>query len=144
MDGSVRSVKRRFSSRERVALYLAADGKCEGCGVELGEGWHADHVHPYSKGGPTDVVNGAALCPQCNMRKGNKMERDMNQDPRSRWQKDAITKFLNCDHDFLVTATPGAGKTKMALQSAKRLLDDRSEANHLTLPQSQGEFALIR
>lgn len=46
-------------------------------------------------------------------------------DPRDKWQKDAITKFLNCDHDFLVTATPGAGKTKMALQSAKRLLDDR-------------------
>ncbi|MDG4792090.1 hypothetical protein O7626_40450 [Micromonospora sp. WMMD1102] len=35
--------RRRFNDTERAALYLAADGKCTGCGVVLQPGWHADH-----------------------------------------------------------------------------------------------------
>jgi len=115
---------RRFSGSQRVALWLYADGKCEFCGVELDPGWHADHVQPYSKGGPTDVINGAALCPTCNLKKGNTMEENMNQDPRSLWQADALERFFATGYDFLVTATPGAGKTKMALQGAKKLYED--------------------
>ena len=64
--------KRRFKTTQRVALFIRARGKCEACGVELGPGWHADHELPYSKGGPTDVVNGQALCPGCNRKKGAK------------------------------------------------------------------------
>lgn len=57
------SERRAFSDRERAALYIAAGGLCSACGAKLGPGWHADHVHPHSRGGSTDVVNGQALCP---------------------------------------------------------------------------------
>ena len=116
---------RRFSGRQRVALWLYADGKCEACGVELDPSWHADHVHPWSLGGQTDVINGAALCPSCNIKKSNQtnMEAIMNRpDPRERWQNEAVESFVEREDDFLVTATPGAGKTRMALLGAQRLL----------------------
>ena len=63
-------MRRFFNSRERTALYLAADGCCTRCGAELEPGWHADHVDPHSHGGETDVINGQALCPDCNLKKG--------------------------------------------------------------------------
>lgn len=66
-------MRRRFNNSERAALFLAADGKCCECGDELGPGWHADHVTPYSANGPTDLINGQALCPSCNLKKGNRM-----------------------------------------------------------------------
>lgn len=46
-----------------------------------------------------------------------------NADPRSAWQAKAVDEFLSARHDFLVTATPGAGKTKMALKAARELID---------------------
>ena len=110
--------KRRFSASERAALYLAANGKCELCGVELGPGWHGDHVQPWSKGGSTDVVNGQALCPDCNRRKGSKVTELRD------WQKNAINKYRRDDReDFLAVACPGAGKTVFALTVARELLD---------------------
>lgn len=111
-------MRRRFNSRERAALYLAADGQCESCGTKLQPGWHADHVHPFTAGGPTDVINGSALCPACNLRKGDTMN-----DPRDRWQRDAVSAFLVSEYDFLVTACPGAGKTRMALEAARRMME---------------------
>ena len=111
--------RRRFNSAERVALWLAAGGRCQGCGCELQPGWHADHVNPYSKGGPTDVINGAALCPSCNLKKGNT---SMATQQLRAWQKDALDKFLSTERDFLVEATPGAGKTHMALAAAAELI----------------------
>lgn len=47
----------------------------------------------------------------------------MMRDVRDEWQSHAVDKFLEARHDFLVTATPGAGKTKMALKAARELLD---------------------
>jgi CRISPR/Cas system Type II protein with McrA/HNH and RuvC-like nuclease domain len=35
--------------------------------------WHADHVIPYSKGGPTTVENGELVCKDYNLSKSNKM-----------------------------------------------------------------------
>lgn len=110
--------RRRFNNGERSALWVAADGRCESCGVELEPGWHADHITPHSVGGPTDVVNGAALCPSCNLKKGARMA-----DPRDDWQNNAIDTFLASRDDFLVTACPGAGKTRMALRAARVMLD---------------------
>ncbi|MFC5830841.1 HNH endonuclease [Nonomuraea insulae] len=60
-------MSRRFNQSQRAALFLAAEGLCMRCGAELQRGWHGDHVTPYSKGGRTDVVNGEALCPECNL-----------------------------------------------------------------------------
>lgn len=66
-----RSERRRFSLNERRALALMADFECAECGLPLEPGWHADHVNPYSKGGPTSVTNGQALCGPCNLRKSD-------------------------------------------------------------------------
>lgn len=111
---------RRFSGSQRAALYLAADGKCTECGVELGPGWHADHVDPWSLGGTTDVVNGQALCPDCNLRKGASVS------GLRKWQANALQEFAawipQGDDGFLVEATPGAGKTRFAVEVARQLM----------------------
>jgi superfamily II DNA or RNA helicase len=115
--------RRRFNAAERAALYLAADGRCTECGAELEPEWHADHVDPYSRGGPTDVINGQALCPTCNMKKGAHIVELRD------WQRKAIEDFYAAAKtDFLISATPGAGKTKAALSLARRLLDERAIA----------------
>src|SRR5690606_19741506 len=110
--------RRFFNARERAALYLAADGKCMSCGAELEPGWHADHVDAYSRGGVTDVTNGQALCPTCNLMKGNKPVSELRA-----WQAEALEKFLRQTDDYLCVATPGAGKTRFALSAAQRLME---------------------
>lgn len=113
--------RRFFSDTQRAALFLAADGRCTNCGSDLQPGWHADHEKPHSVGGPTDVINGQALCPTCNLQKGSTVS-----GPR-KWQADALREFMlwqpEGDNGFLVEATPGAGKTRLAIQIAARLLD---------------------
>lgn len=109
--------RRRFNGRERTALYVAADGKCARCGTPLESGWHADHETPYSRGGRTDVINGQALCPECNLKKGNRVTQ------LREWQQRAVDKFEALQsRDFLISATPGAGKTTCGLEIARRLL----------------------
>lgn len=63
---------RRFGSRARVALFLAAQARCAGCGATLEPRWHADHVTPVRAGGATAPANGQALCPRCNLAKGGR------------------------------------------------------------------------
>lgn len=109
--------RRRFGSRERVALYLAGDGRCVECGAELEPGWHADHVEPHSRGGRTDVINGQALCPQCNLKKGARVS-ELRQ-----WQQEALRKFDANRQDFLAVATPGAGKTMLAVAAYKSMIE---------------------
>ena len=109
--------RRRFNGRERTALYLAADGRCTSCDAELEPGWHGDHVQPYSRGGSTDVINGQALCPECNLKKGNSVSE------LRRWQVAALAKLLGNSDDFLCVATPGAGKTTFALTAAQKLIE---------------------
>ena len=118
---------RRFSTSQRVALYVASDGYCSICGADLGPTWHADHVQPYSKGGETQIDNGQALCPTCNLRKGNKMEPALlwpDCKPLRKWQELAVRRFNNHPdrEDFMVVATPGAGKTTFGLRIAHGLL----------------------
>lgn len=115
--------RRRFNGRERAALYLASGGVCSRCARPLSRGWHADHVQAFARGGDTDVLNGQALCPDCNLKKGVGMQlspwpigaagalRD--------WQELAVAKVLRHEAlDFLCVATPGAGKTRFALKVA--------------------------
>jgi 5-methylcytosine-specific restriction endonuclease McrA len=63
---------RRFRSSSRVALFLAAGGRCAQCGVKLEPEWHGDHVVPVRAGGDTKAANGSALCPPCNLAKGGR------------------------------------------------------------------------
>lgn len=110
------SERRRFNSGERVALYLAADGRCAECGAELEPGWHGDHMTPYSASGSTDVINGQALCPTCNLKKGASVTQ------LRQWQLEALRRFDANRQDFLAVATPGAGKTTFAIQAAKTMI----------------------
>lgn len=108
-------MKRGFSRKERIALFLAADGRSELSGEELGENWHADHITPWSHGGPTDLENGQALTAEENIRKGNRYMLE----PLRNWQLQFIDKYRqHADADFLLAALPGGGKTRAALHVA--------------------------
>lgn len=112
--------RRFFNRQEKAAIAANAGWKCEICAQPLADGWHADHRIPYSKGGATDVVNGQALCPPCNIKKGSNtiMTHLRN------WQQEAVDQFMaSASQNFLVTACPGAGKTTFALSAARALLD---------------------
>lgn len=101
---------RRFTRRQRAVLYLAADGRCEETGEPLANGFHADHIIPYSKGGPTDVINGAALSPSSNLRKGASVRL-----PLRKWQQEALALWQErTEPTFLVHAHTAAGKTGLA------------------------------
>ena len=56
----------------RAALYYNANGKCQKCSNPLPDGWHADHVIPWSATQRTNVFEMQALCPTCNLTKGDK------------------------------------------------------------------------
>lgn len=120
-------MKRFFGSRDRIALYLAADGKCERCGDDLPESWHADHVRPWSRGGETDVANGQALCPKCNLTKGDFMARQLE---LRDWQQSALDKAFAAFKDgrqvFAVGAGVGSGKTIFGSALTRRLFDSGS------------------
>lgn len=110
---------RAFTWRQKRALFQIAAGRCEQCGAPLAVGWHGDHVQPFSAGGATDVINGQALCPTCNLRKGAKVKSQIQpwQGDMRRWQQEAVVQFTRSEEaNFLTVATPGAGKTRFALR----------------------------
>lgn len=111
---------RRFNIGQRIALYLNSGGRCAECGAELARGWHGDHRTPYSKGGKTDVLNGQALCPTCNLKKGASMTLPVwPADSDRNWQERCFRRYVQrTNPNFLVVATPGAGKTRLALKVA--------------------------
>jgi superfamily II DNA or RNA helicase len=122
-------IRRLFTKREKDALYSASDGLCEECGKPLESGWHADHVHPWSRGGDTVVSNGQALCANCNLRKGSSMRLAVSKSlpvwssSMREWQEEAVAEYhKKAARQFLIVATPGAGKTKAALRVAHDLL----------------------
>jgi len=63
-------MKRSFTHRQKRMLAWIAGGTCRLCGRRLPQSFHADHIRPFSKGGLTTVINGQALCPDCNLSKG--------------------------------------------------------------------------
>jgi len=70
--------RRRFNKSERIIMFLAEDGRCPNpdsnpdCDGMLRTGFHGDHVTAFTNGGPTNVKNGQALCPSCNLKKASK------------------------------------------------------------------------
>ncbi len=69
-----RDPRRTFSRAEKALLLERAGHRCEHQPWLLGrcretEALQADHVHPHSRGGATDVANGQALCRRHNKRK---------------------------------------------------------------------------
>ncbi|HVM20271.1 MAG TPA: DEAD/DEAH box helicase family protein [Egibacteraceae bacterium] len=119
--------RRRFSAAERAALYLAAGGRCVECDVELDRGWHSDHVDPHSRGGITDVINGQALCPPCNLKKGNRVAYFDSFRPRP-FQANVI-EAVRDNHAAgkrvtVVLASPGSGKTITSQATACHMFRD--------------------
>lgn len=104
-------MNRCFNKKQRQAIELSACGVCQICGIQLPTNWHADHVIPYSKGGLTDVTNGQALCPKCNLNKGNKMKSIKLREWQQRALNQCMDEFSNGEKLFLTHATPGGGKT---------------------------------
>lgn len=66
---------RLFTHEQRMAIFRRDDGhcgvkvKCDGRKCDW-DNWEADHIVPWSKGGPTTVANGQVACPECNAAKG--------------------------------------------------------------------------
>ena len=63
---------RAFDDRMKRAAYERQGGVCRYCGerFELSD-MHADHIKPWSKGGPTTADNCQMLCRDCNLRKSD-------------------------------------------------------------------------
>jgi 5-methylcytosine-specific restriction endonuclease McrA len=58
------------SKKLRALLYYDAEGKCQICGCDLPDDWHADHIEAWVKTKQTNVHGMQALCPACNLKKG--------------------------------------------------------------------------
>lgn len=116
-------MRRSFNSSERTALLNVTKGRCSICGKLLTKGWHADHIIPFSAGGKTDVINGQAVCKECNLKKGANYMFSALRD----WQREALKKWTAHEKDtFLCVACPGAGKTSFALSCAYRFLQNKN------------------
>lgn len=116
--------RRRFSDRQKAAMYAAAGGRCQcdgcracesqGCGSPLTEGWHADHDTPWSRGGKTLLTNARALCPPCNIAKGSSVQYRDTFRPRP-FQREVVNSVLDGIASgrriTIVLASPGSGKT---------------------------------
>jgi superfamily II DNA or RNA helicase len=127
--------RRRFTSAQRTALYLHADGRCERCGRDLDGSFDADHLIPHSRGGRTEMVNGAASCPHCN--RSRKDQIMLNTSTRCAplgqieaglslrdWQQRAVPEMLAHEgRSFLLHVAPGGGKTIPALFVARHLIE---------------------
>lgn len=111
------------SKKLRAALYAAADGQCQRCGAELGAGWHADHVVPWSATGRTNVHEMAALCGTCNLQKGASVMKELRSHQlkfrdRARDVAGGRTPATTVAH-----VTPGGGKSLAASLFARELLE---------------------
>lgn len=120
------SRRRAFNRAERMALFIAAGGKCTICGMELGDTWEADHVQAYSKGGKTNILNGQALCRDCNRKKGvNQVNDKIKLRPfQQEFVDRAIAKVQSGGNVLVAYASAGSGKTLGSQAAADSLLRD--------------------
>jgi superfamily II DNA or RNA helicase len=123
--------RRSFNQSERMALSRLAGGKCAICGKELPPDWEADHVIPRSLGGPTDILNGQALCPECNNKKGSSMmpwldsffQETWGKSPRA-FQTEAFrVHSIKASNRRVWSITPAGGKTMLGVACGKWHLD---------------------
>jgi CRISPR/Cas system Type II protein with McrA/HNH and RuvC-like nuclease domain len=77
---SVLDPERLFTKAQRYEMWVKQDGKCPVTGKTILEEdinnhdmWAADHIIPYSKGGPTTVENGQLIDKKANQSKSAKM-----------------------------------------------------------------------
>jgi len=64
---------RGFTPWQQHALRVEARGRCQTPGCDAPFPWlEADHIEPYSRGGPTLLANGNMRCGPDNKAKGNR------------------------------------------------------------------------
>lgn len=74
LEVTAKDPRRGYTPAEREALHERAESRCEYCLEEVTlDASHADHMQPHSKGGLTDLDNGANACVRCNTSKGAKV-----------------------------------------------------------------------
>lgn|SRR5512138_99990 len=118
-------MRRRFKRSERIGLYLSSGGKCAICGMDLQPSWHGDHVEPYSKGGETAIWNGQPLCPECNLKKGDRALSDEHvvlREFQQRFVDTALRKIKAGESTMVADVHPGSGKTLAFLVTADRMM----------------------
>lgn len=134
------SSSRQFGPAQRMAMLLRSGGKCESCGVAIElSSFHADHIVPWSKGGPTTLSNAQALCRSCNLAKSSTMTVPFhNHLPPGwslrKWQEEFINRFYASAlqqvgkppveiNAFILHAFPGAGKSLAQTLVARTLIE---------------------
>ena len=72
------SKRRKFNSKERMAVYSKDKGRCQICGrfVSYNE-YTIDHIIPLSKGGTNDMYNLQCTCKVCNLIKQDILPEDL-------------------------------------------------------------------
>jgi len=128
---------RNFVGQQRLRIFLKNFGRCSICDTQLElDSWEADHIIPWSRGGPTEVWNGQPLCAFCNSQKMTDHPFEIylpNKIKLREWQKDFCDKFLRFSETqilssasdrraFVLNAFPASGKTYAQLSCAKYLL----------------------
>ena len=91
------------------------------CKKQLPANWHVDHIFPFVLGGPTDILNGRPLCPQCNHKKGATMSTEIEQIFQLAWgfpprafQEECLRQFVKArDRHKTAVIAPAAGKTML-------------------------------
>jgi len=131
---------RRFGKSQRMAIYLNSDGKCQLCQAPITlSDFHADHIVPWSKGGPTTLSNAQALCSSCNLSKSSTMTVPyQNHLPPGftlrDWQKEFVNRFYASAlqqigkppaemQAFILHAFPGCGKSLAQTLVARVLIE---------------------
>ena len=121
---------RNATRKMKIEIWLKSSGFCCDCGQRIRlDDFHADHVIPYSKGGPTEPSNLQPLCKRCNFRKGSRSMRFSEtavKVPALRaWQSDCIKLaesrqwFIgeSLKPNFSINVSPGGGKTVFGIAS---------------------------
>jgi superfamily II DNA or RNA helicase len=108
---------RQFGKSQRMAIYLNSDGKCQLCQTPITlSNFHADHIVPWSKGGPTTLDNAQALCSSCNLSKSSTMTVP--------YQNHLPPGFALRDWNaFILHAFPGCGKSLAQTLVARVLIE---------------------
>lgn len=113
-------MSRFFSKRQKAAIWYEAEGRCERCGCHLpAENFHGDHVTPWRAGGETTVYNGAALCAECNLKKGGAVLRSHQRRVQEIVREARITPGKDV---LLADIHPGGGKSALPMIVANELM----------------------
>ena len=133
------------SKRLRAALWYATDGKCQICGCDLPDRWHADHIERWAETQRTNVHEMQALCPQCHINKTIEENRIMNNNDQGtqlslfpseplKLRKHQEEFFQICNlikagepiQRIIMLVTPGGGKSVIPVIAAAKLIPSKT------------------